>query len=355
MKPCRGALWVCALVLLAAEASPARAAWCNVFQVTCFRCRKQTTAAYYYAPAPTVAYSAPSCCPPPQPVCTTRYVQRCYYQPVTTYQTKTYYEPVTSYRTSYYYEPVTSYRYSCYYDPCTCSYQQVACPTTSYQLRSQCCPVQSWVQRCCQVPVTSYQQAFYYEPVTECCQPANPCQPTAAVAAAPAPDCGNPAAAASPAYPTYPTTPAAPGAQPGATPRVDEQPNRINTDGLRFYPSTPRESMPPASGSSLRQPLPAAPPPVKFDRIASGLAGQVQGQVVRADARPLANVRVLFVCADRREPQQTAATDGSGKFEVSLASGSWLVYLPGADGKPSFQRKIDVQNNQPRQMLLVSR
>src|SRR5262249_33936823 len=128
----------CALALLAVDAQSARAAWNNVFQVCCNSCQSRSVVANYAAPDP--------CCNPCPPVCTTRYVQRCYYQPVTCYQTKTYYEPVTTYRTSYYYEPVTSYRYSCYYDPCTCSYQQVACPTTCYRLRSQCCPVQSWVQ-----------------------------------------------------------------------------------------------------------------------------------------------------------------------------------------------------------------
>ena len=156
--------WAFAVALVVAGASPVHAAWCNVFQVCCFNCRTPRTANYVAAAPDT---SCNSC---PQQTCTTRYVQRCYYQPVTCYQTKTCYEPVTTYRTSYYYEPVTSYRYSCYYDPCTCTSQQVATPVTCYQLRSQCCPVQSWVQRCSQVPVTTYKQSFYYEPVTSCSQ-----------------------------------------------------------------------------------------------------------------------------------------------------------------------------------------
>ena len=64
---------------LAVGVADASAAWNNAFQVT--SCRRGPSS--YYAPAP-----AP-CCPP-----TVSYVQRCYYQPVTTYQTKTYYEPV---------------------------------------------------------------------------------------------------------------------------------------------------------------------------------------------------------------------------------------------------------------------
>src|SRR5438128_2406303 len=175
MRPLHRAVWLSLLFLLASSTMPARAAWCNVFQVTCFpRLQRTSTSVSYYAPSP--------CCEPCPQVCTTRYMQRSYYQPVVSYQTRSYYEPVTSYRTSYYYEPVTSYRYSCYYDPCTCSYKQVACPTTCYRLRSQCCPVQSWAQRCCQVPVTSYRIASYWEPVTTCCTPAPPCCPTGVAA-----------------------------------------------------------------------------------------------------------------------------------------------------------------------------
>ena len=192
MKPLRGAVWVGAFVLLALDVAPAHGGWCNVFQVTCWWRRRATTSVNYYAPAPVyAAAAAPNpCCTPCPPTCTTRYVQRCYYQPVVSYQARIYYEPVTTYRTSYYYEPVTSYRYSCYYDPCTCSYQQVAVPTTSYRVRSQCCPVESWVQRCCQVPVTTYQQSCYWEPVTTCCTtttgaPVTSLPPGAAVTPAP--------------------------------------------------------------------------------------------------------------------------------------------------------------------------
>src|SRR5581483_10106166 len=126
MKPMRTAVWGFALVFSAVTAAPASAAWSNVFQVCCHSCR--SSASYYYAPA-APACAAPACAPAcPQPNCTTRYVQRSYYQPVTTYRTSYYYEPVTTYRTSYYYEPVTSYSYSCYYDPCSCSYQQGSTP-----------------------------------------------------------------------------------------------------------------------------------------------------------------------------------------------------------------------------------
>ena len=139
---------VFALVVGTTVIPPVHAGWDNVFQPTLFgRHRQNTSSGYYYVP-PTVVQSSPIVvapgCPCPQPCaqpcpqpcapqCTTNYVQRSYYQPVTTYQTQTVMESVTTYRTSYYYEPVCGYRYRAYYDPCTCSYQQVATPVTTYQ------------------------------------------------------------------------------------------------------------------------------------------------------------------------------------------------------------------------------
>src|SRR5262249_48673175 len=163
----RLARWMTAGLLTLFAVTPLHAAWNNVFQVCCFNCGHGHTSASYYAPAADPCNPCPQPCP--QQVCTTRYVQRCYYQPCTTYQTKTYYEAVTSYRTSYYWEPVTTYRYTSYYDPCTCTCQQQACPVTCYRLRSQCCPVTNYVARCCTVPVTTQRLVTYYEPQTTCC------------------------------------------------------------------------------------------------------------------------------------------------------------------------------------------
>src|SRR3984957_20105274 len=121
MKPLQASVALLSLGLMTA-AAPAHAAWNNVFQVTCWGCKPRASnygpAYSYYQPAPAYSYSAPAgngCCDPCQQ-CTTKYVQRCYYQPVTTYTTQTYYEPVTTYQSKTYYEPVTTYRYSCYYD-----------------------------------------------------------------------------------------------------------------------------------------------------------------------------------------------------------------------------------------------
>src|SRR5262245_33591210 len=96
------------LACWAATAAPAQAGWQASYQLTCFCHKRQPAVAYYVAPAPVVAqYVAPA----PATCCQTNYVQRTFYQPVTSYQQQCYYEPVTTYRTSYYYEPQTTCRY----------------------------------------------------------------------------------------------------------------------------------------------------------------------------------------------------------------------------------------------------
>jgi hypothetical protein len=338
MKPVRVGRWLCALVLVASGAAPAQAAWDNVFQVCCWGCRSRPIVdrfrAAYCCPAPVTSCAPPVCC-------TTQYVQRSYYQPVTCYQTQTYYEPVTSYRTSYYYEPVTSYRYSCYYDPCTCSYQQIACPTTCYRLRSQTCAVTSYLQRTCQVPVTSYRLSYYLEPVTTC---SSPC-------------------------PTPCATPAAPGVSesPGAmAPGVTEQRSAPPTPGgeqQKYYqpPATnpPPTNPPPGSTSRQVPPAPVPPPPtVRLDRIVAvptPEAAQLQGQVVSVDNLPRSGIELTFVRADRQETRQPVTADTAGNFHVQLPAGGWLVYMTGRDGKPVYHSEIQVRGTEKQQIVLVSR
>lgn len=343
MRPFREARWVCALTLWGLGAVPAHAAWDNVFQVCCFGCRSRP-AVSNYAPA--------ACCPAPCPqqtCCTTQYVQRSYYTPVTCYQTQVSYQPVTSYRTSYYYEPVTSYRYSCYYDPCTCSYQQIASPQTCYRLRSQTCATTSYLQRTCQVPVTSYRLSYYYEPVTTCAT--TPC----------ATPCCNGASAPAPAAPAAPgvsesvaPAPAAP--QPGVNEsRTPANPSNGQYD--RYYPQPTTPPPPAAKTNSFAAPPKAAPPPVvRLDRIVAlpPTNGPLQGQVVRLDNLPQPGARLLFVHAERQAPRESATADQTGRFRVALSSGAWLVYLTGSDGKPTFHSKIEVRPDS-RPVVLVSR
>jgi len=359
---------LCALGCLAVEAATASAAWNNVFQtnLVCFLRRRATSNC---CPPPAVAYSAPCCtsCAPPAPApcpapcpqtsCSTSYVQRCYYQPVTVYQTQSYYEAVTTYRTSYYYEPVTTYTYRCYYDPCTCTSQQVATPCTSYRLKAQQCPVQSWVQRCCQVPVTAYQKACYWQPQTTCCT-------TTEGAPIPMAANGPPVVAQSPPVviqqqqqqpPPNVYDNRAPSQQP--PPIINDQKTPGTNGGYdRYYPPIQKQmnfqapqGIPPAV-----KPIAPPPPPVKLDRIVVGPDAGVEGQVVRSDKTPRANARVQFVSADHLAPSQTVTANSAGRFQVTLASGGWLVYLDAPDGTQIFHSRIEVTANQPR-ITLVNR
>lgn len=345
MKPLRVSMWAAAV--WAAAVGPAGAAWNNVFQVTCFNCGPRTTVSAYVA-APVVVQAAPAPCQPcPQTHCSTSYVQRCYYEPVTTYQTQSYYEPVTTYQTSYYYEPVTSYRYSCYYDPCTCSYHQVATPTTSYHLRAQSCPVQSWVQRCMQVPVTSYRQSCYWQPQTTCCTTTS----HMAVPAA-APVVTTPA----PAAPVAPVTPPAVQEQrtpPQAPPQVQEQRNGTQQyDKYYPQPATPGTSYRANQTSTPVRPL---PPPVKLDRIAVGTDATVAGQIVRSDNTPRPGARLLFVNASNQADQQLVTANHAGRFQVALVYGQWLVYLYDGNGQPIYHSRITVGPTQGSRVNLVNR
>jgi hypothetical protein len=361
MRPFRACVWFCALAALAAAGNAARAGWDDVFQACCFNC-KSGQSAFYPPPDPCP-------CPQPQPCqqCTTHYEQRCFYQPVTSFVQKTYYEPVTTYRTSFFYEPVTSYRYSCYFDPCTCQYQQVACPVTCYRLRSQCCPVTSYLQRCCMQPVTTYRQSFYYVPITTCCTTtvgAPVCQPPAG-AAVTQPGVTAPPRVTDPGAAPLPNPP--PSVSDGATqPQPPPPGENMRLDRYPTAPAMPRA----ADESSIRQPqlkaplaLPPAggpaaspPPKVRIDRIAALPAPNVEGQVVASGSRtPHAGARVLFVSADRQGAQQALTADGDGRFHASLSAGAWLVYVRNADGDPVFADKVEVKDDEPRQVTLVSR
>jgi hypothetical protein len=275
-------------------------------------------------------------------------------------------EPVTTYRTSYYYEPVTTYRYSCYYDPCSCSYQQVAQPVTSYRLRSQCCPVTSYLQRCCLQPVTTYQQAFYYEPVTTCC--------TTSV--------GAPIATLPPGAATVPSVPPAASTVPSVPPGASTQPSvpppgASSTEGpppgqaegtkynSNYNNGAPR--MPFAPDTSYRQPrlqaplpaqstTPAQNPKLRFDRITSAPKYNTKGQVVGADRIPQGKAQVLFVSADKTGVRHSITADDWGRFQTTLDSGTWLVYVQDPSGRLVYQQKVNVRGEDVLSpMTLVSR
>jgi hypothetical protein len=302
-----------ALGWVAVGAADASAAWNNVFQTTC---RGRSSNSAYFAPPPQACRSSVS------------YVQRTYYQPVTTYKQESYLEPVTTYRTSYYWDPVTTYRYTSYYDPCTGCCQQVATPCTSYSLKQRCNAVQSYVQRCRMVPVTEMRKSCYLEPVVTYYDP-----------------CGNPIAAPGAAVAESPAIPPAhigdPGRGPGAGINESSEPPRIKSPGI------------PESGSRKVIPVPAKP--LRADRVASLTSfGRLQGTVVRDDRiTPRPNMTLKFV--GEKDEEVTAKADLTGRFTLELPAGEWTLYVPGADGSSTFHSTLVVRESDDRRVTVVSR
>src|SRR5258708_18331238 len=307
---------VLALGCLAGGAADASAAWDNVFQTTAGG--GSSAGSCFSGPAP-----APACCPH------VSYVQRCYYQPVTTYKSESYLEPVTTYRTSHYWEPVTSYRYTSYYDPCTCCSQTVATPCTSYYLRSKCNAVQSYVQRCRMVPCTEMRKSFYLEPVVTYTDP-----------------CGNPC----------PTCRGGTGAA-GTIPRgagLGESGQRGIGAGINESSEPPRIKSPGIQESNPRQTIPVKP--LRADRIASRNldGGRLAGQVVRDDRiTPRPNAILKFM--GDQDVEVTAKSDAAGRFAVELPPGEWTLMVPGKDGKPTFHSTLLVRRDDDRRVTVVSR
>jgi hypothetical protein len=355
---------VAALVL---GGGSAHAGWDNVFQVCCNGCRSSTSAASPLVAVPVSDGGQP---------CTTRYVQRSYYQPVTTYQARTVVEPVTSYRISYYYEPVTSYRVSSYYDPNSCGYQQVTTPVVSYRLRSQSCPVTSYYQRSMLQPVQSYQLAYYFEPQTTCCQTtigapvvAPPAPGAVAVPFSPPPGAAavplNPAVSGPPTVgeQRQPQMAVPPGVSeqrqpqlavpPGVSEQRDAPPDVSESQRYAAPPSS--QPMPRAPETSTFRPTAPTPPSVRLDRIVSASAPLLQGQIVSEDRQPVPHVQLLFILADKMSTRESVTADVSGKFQLTLAAGSWLVYTQTPDGRTDFRRKIEVRADEPTELRLVSR
>jgi hypothetical protein len=307
-----------ALGWVAVGAADASAAWNNVFQATC----NTSSSSSFFAPQP-------------QCVCARiSYVQRCFYQPVTTYKQETYFEPITTYRTSYFWAPVTTYRYTSFYDPCTGCCQQVATPCTSYCLRSQCNACQSYVQRCRMVPCTEMRKSFYLEPVVTWHDP-----------------CGNPVPA-----------PGAAGAGVGESPPPNIPPARIGesrppTAGINETTEPPRIKSPGIQESAPRQTIPAAPSstPLRADRVASrSSGGKLQGSVVRDDRiTPRANATLRFV--NDNDEEVIAKSDATGRFAVNLPAGEWTLYTPGKDGQSTFHSTVYVKPTDDRRVTVVSR
>lgn len=304
-------------------------------------CNQPKVATSYYQPA-----AAPS---PTQPNCNTRYVQKFYYEPVTTYEQTSFYEPVTSYRSSYYYEPITTYHTSYYYDPSSCGYQAFSSPATSYQLKSQNFPVTSYSLKTAVNPVTSYKYSYYYEPQTTCCTTTV----GSPILAGPAP-CATPGTTGTPG--TAPgvsekatPTPAPAAAAPGVGEARDSAANGKGT-GLGA-PAIPNWTNP-----GFNTPVaPAKAPVVKLEKIVSISANNLQGQIVQASQIPNPGAQLILVHESIPGKKVKVSTDANGRFTTHLEEGNWLVYLVDGEGRALYQKQINIKPAQVETIRLVSR
>jgi hypothetical protein len=162
-------------------------------------------------------------------------------------------------------------------------------------------------------------------------------------------------------------------AQPGVseqrsipTPVPGVQEYRNGTGGPQYERYLgPQQTAPPPSGTSYRQvvpqapnqsrPVPApAPPKVRLDRIVVAPQAQLEGQVVSSDRAPRPGIQLTFVAASQQGPHRSVTANDAGQFRVVLASGEWLVYVRGNDGKETFHRKLDLRDGETRPVTLVS-
>jgi hypothetical protein len=314
------------------SATPAAAAWNNVFQVCCHDCNK-----------PRVSYSAPCPQPCPQPEVRISYVQRCYYQPCTEYVRKSYYEPVTTNYTSYYMEPVTEYRYTTYYDPCTGCPQRVCTPCTSYRLRSKCNSVTSYVERCAMVPVTTLRPVTVRQPVVSYYYPPEPvCPPgTSSSGFLPAPS-------AAPAVPTIPPAHGGPSVE-----QIRNPPNVTEESGTNI----PQQSVPVNPNAFPRTMPPTANPRLRPEKTTSRNGTvSVRGEVVLPDQlTPRPGAKLVFVNADNQEKREYATANQFGEFDLRLPAGNWYVYLGGENGRATYHKQVSLGDKDTYDYKVVSR
>src|SRR5207253_9536175 len=126
----------------------------------------------------------------------------------------------------------------------------------------------------------------------------------------------------------------------------------------RFDRYPPYETMPPANSALRPQRVPGTtntqrptgnqstpPARVRMDRIVSLSGTEVRGQVLHGDTTPWAGARIMFVNLEKKDARQSISTNEVGAFQLQLAKGDWLVYVQGVDGRPIYQKTLDVREN----------
>jgi hypothetical protein len=95
---------------------------------------------------------------------------------------------------------------------------------------------------------------------------------------------------------------------------------------------------------------------VRLDRIvAAPRPPRVVGQVVRQDNAPRSGAKLVFVHLQARDRQQQVVADQSGQFQVTLASGGWLVYVNDSNDRLVYHSRLDLHEGDEGNLTLVSR
>ena len=305
------------LLAVAGSADFASAGWNNVYQVTCWGCRKARSDSYY-TPAPAPSRSSYRL---------SHYETETRSETVTVMRPERVVEQVPTTERRSYYEPVTTYTRSSYYDPVTGCCQTVEKPTTRMIRREECSTVMKAVERLQMVPTQVERQyevrrPVYYGPEEKVYK---------------APTC------------------ALPGASAGSSPQVDV----IRSQGPTIAPAGGETILPqniptnPGSGMSA----PRVMPPAKVNGRTTSLAKAtaVRGEVVRPDqATPLAGAKLVLVSAADSKTREYATADEFGRFEASVPAGTYHLYVGDGHGKASFHKTLRLEEAE-RTFTVVSR
>lgn len=305
------------LLAVAGTADFASAGWNNVYQLTCWGCRdRDRGSSYYVRPAPVQSRSSYFAGYETRTETITRTVMRPerVIEEVPTVERRTYYEPQTTYTRSSYYDPVTG-----------CC-QTVERPTTRMIRREECNTVMKPVERLRMVPTQVQQDVevrrpVYYGPEERIIK-----QPVCAL----------------------------PNASTGATPQVDiirSPAPSVSGEPERILP--PNVPTNPGGVSN-----PRVMPPNKVNaRTTSRYAGTtaVRGEIVRPDqTTPLAGAKLVLVSATDKNVREYAIADAFGRFDLSVPSGTWHMYVGDGTGRASFHKTLKLEQAE-RTFTVVSR
>lgn len=305
------------LLAVAGTADLAPAGWNNVYQLTCWGCRhRDRGSSYYAAPAPVQSRSSYFAGYETRTETITRTVMRPerVIEEVPTVERRTYYEPQTTYTRSSYYNPVTG-----------CC-EVVEKPHTRMIRREECNTVMKPVERLRMVPTQVQQEVevrrpVYYGPEERVIK-----QPVCAL----------------------------PNPGPLGSPRVDELRSpgpSVSGEAERILP--PNVPTNPGGVSN-----PRVMPPARVNaRTTSRGTGTtlVRGEVVRPDqATPLAGAKLVLVSGSDKGVREYATADEFGRFDLTVPSGTWHLYVGDGSGRASFHKTLKLEQAE-RTFTVVSR